>query len=105
VDPIRLLHSFMEDHKIKPKDLVPLLGVSKGYISEILHYKKGLSKEVIRKLASHFKVSQETFNRPYKLNSPINVHLKNASVMNTKKKMAIGAIRSSLPSIGSGAGF
>jgi HTH-type transcriptional regulator/antitoxin HigA len=86
VDPIRLLHSFMDDHKLKPKDLVTLLDVSKGYVSEILHYKKGLSKEVIRKLADRFKVSQEAFNRPYKLVSPINSHLKNASVMNTKKE-------------------
>jgi HTH-type transcriptional regulator/antitoxin HigA len=36
-----LLHSFMEDHQLKSKDLVEILGVSKGYISEILHYKKG----------------------------------------------------------------
>jgi len=64
VDPIRLLHSLMEDHKMKSKDLVILLGVSKGYVSDILHYKKGLSKQVIRKLAEHFKVSQEAFNRP-----------------------------------------
>jgi HTH-type transcriptional regulator/antitoxin HigA len=71
VDPIRLLHSFMEDHKLKPKDLVTILGVSKGYVSEILHYKKGLSKDVIRRLAEHFKVTQEAFNRPYKLVSPI----------------------------------
>ena len=89
VDPIRLLHSFMEDHKLKPKDLVEILNVSKGYISEILHYKKGLSKDVIRRLAEYFKVSQEAFNRPYKLVSPINAHLKNASVMNTKKKIAV----------------
>lgn len=86
VDPIRLLHSLMDDHKLKPKDLVDILEVSKGYISEILHYKKGLSKDVIRKLADHFKVTQEAFNRPYKLASPINAHLKNAGVMNTKKK-------------------
>ncbi len=71
VDPIRLLHSLMEDHQMKPKDLVSLLQVSKGYVSEILHYKKGLSKEVIRKLAAHFKVSQEAFNRVYQLNSPM----------------------------------
>jgi HTH-type transcriptional regulator / antitoxin HigA len=32
-----------------------------------LNYKKGLSKEVIRKLAVYFKVRQEAFNRPYKL--------------------------------------
>lgn len=67
VDPIQLLHSLMQDDGMKPKDLVELLGVQKGYVSEILHYKKGLSKEVIRKLAAHFKVSHEAFNRPYVL--------------------------------------
>ena len=78
----------MMDHKLKPKDLVAVLGVSKGYVSEILHYKKGLSKDVIRRMAEYFKVTQEAFNRPYKLVSPVNVRLKNASVMNTKKKIA-----------------
>jgi HTH-type transcriptional regulator/antitoxin HigA len=86
-DPIRLLHSLMEERNIKSKDLVHLLGVSKGYVSEILHYKKGLSKEVIRKLADYFKVSQEAFNRPYKLNVAENSRFKNASVMNTRKKL------------------
>ncbi len=67
IDPIRLLHSLMTDHNMKAKDLTDLLGMSKGYISDILHYKKGLSKDVIRKLAERFKVSQAAFNRPYKL--------------------------------------
>lgn len=66
-DPIRLLHSLMADHNMKSKDLVILLNMSKGYVSDILSYKKGLSKEVIRKLALHFKLSQEAFNRPYSL--------------------------------------
>jgi len=66
-DPVSLLQSLMADRQMKAKDLVDLLEVSKGYVSDILHYKKGLSKEVIRKLAMHFKVSQESFNRPYAL--------------------------------------
>jgi HTH-type transcriptional regulator / antitoxin HigA len=89
IDPIQLLHSLMDDHNLKAKDMVDLLEVSKGYISDILNYKKGLSKEVIRKLALHFKVSQEAFNRPYKLKVPINSHFRNASVMNTPKELAI----------------
>jgi HTH-type transcriptional regulator/antitoxin HigA len=88
VDPVNLLHSLMDDHNMKAKDLVELLEVSKGYVSDILNYKKGLSKDVIRKLAAHFKLSQETFNRPYKLVVPGNSRLRNASVMNTKKKLA-----------------
>jgi HTH-type transcriptional regulator / antitoxin HigA len=87
LDPIQLLHSLMKEHHLKGKDLVELLAVSKGYISDILNYKKGLSKEVIRKLAGHFKVSQEAFNRPYKLTVPENSHLRNASVMNTTKEL------------------
>lgn len=67
VDPIRLLHSLMEEHDIKARDLVKILGVSKGLVSDILNYKKGLSKEIIRSLSSYFKVSQEAFNRPYKI--------------------------------------
>src|SRR5690606_9218077 len=82
MDPIELLKSFMRDHGLKPKDLVDYLGISKGYVSDILNYKKGLSKEVIRKLAGRFNVSQEAFNRPYKLRVPENRHFKNASMMN-----------------------
>ena len=87
IDPIRLLASLMLGHNMKPKDLVDLLEISKGNVSEILHYKKGLSKEVIRKLSDYFKVSQEAFNRPYKLRVAENSRFKNASVMNTKKKL------------------
>ena len=55
----------MDERNLKTKDLVEILGVSKGLVSDILHYKKGLSKEIIRSLADYFKVSQEAFNRPY----------------------------------------
>ncbi len=85
MDPIELLKSFMKDHGLKSKDLVGYLGISKGYVSDMLNYKKGLSKEVIRKLASRFHVSQEAFNRPYKLHVPENKHFKNANVMNVPR--------------------
>ena len=87
LNPIELLKGLMGNHGMKSKDLVEVLGISKGVISDILHYKKGLSKEVIRKLADYFKVSQEAFNRPYKLISPLNAHLKNESVMNSHKEL------------------
>jgi len=89
LDPVQLLHSLMDDHNMKAKDLVDILDISKGYVSDILNYKKGLSKDVIRKLADYFKISQEAFNRPYKLVVPENSYLRNSSVMNTKKKMAV----------------
>ena len=89
LDPIAILKSLMADHNMKAIDLSKLLSVSKGYISDILNYKKGLSKDVIRTLSSHFKVSQEVFNKEYKLKVPENSHLQNASVMNTRKDLKV----------------
>jgi HTH-type transcriptional regulator/antitoxin HigA len=79
VDPVQLLKALMTEHQLQAKDLTEILGVSKGLISDILNYKKGFSKEVIRKLAERFKLSQEAFNQPYKL--------KPASVAKPKRKI------------------
>src|SRR5688572_9581628 len=67
VDPITLLHSLMEERNLKAKDMGEILCVSKCFVSDILNYKKGLSKEIIRSLSDYFKTSQEAFNRPYEL--------------------------------------
>lgn len=87
VDPIELLKSLMESNNLKAKDLVEILDLSKGTISKILNYQKGLSKETIRKLSNYFNISQEAFNRPYKLVNEVNKRFRNASLMNTRKKL------------------
>ena len=66
-DPIQLLKSFMNEHKLRAADLTEILALSKGTVSKILNYQKGLSKQTIRKLSDYFKVRQEAFNRPYEL--------------------------------------
>lgn len=86
-DPIELLKYLMNEHKMKAVDLAKLLRVSEGLVSDMLHYKKGLSKETIRILSERFKLAQDAFNRPYKLKVAENSHFKNASVMNTRKKL------------------
>jgi HTH-type transcriptional regulator/antitoxin HigA len=86
-DPITLLKALMENHNLQAKDLVTIMELSKGTISKILNYHKGLSKETIRKLSDYFKVSQEAFNRPYKLINEVNRHFRNAGLMNTRKNM------------------
>jgi HTH-type transcriptional regulator/antitoxin HigA len=70
VGPVSLLRSFLDDHGMKAADLARRLEVSKGYVSDVLNYKRGMSKDFIRKLAYLFKVAQEAFNRPYKLKAP-----------------------------------
>ena len=71
-DPVELLSYLMKENKVKATDLAAELDVSKSLVSDILHYRRGLSREVIRKLASRFKVSQELFNKPYKLVPAVN---------------------------------
>ena len=86
-DPIEILKAIMDEHDLKAKDLVTILGLTKGTISKILNYQKGLSKDTIRKLSDHFKISQEAFNRPYRLKNEINRRYRNASLMNTRKNI------------------
>lgn len=71
-DPIELLKCLMKAHQLKSVDLVKILGIQRSAISQILFYKKGLSKDVIRKLSEHFKLSQEAFNRSYELIPSLN---------------------------------
>jgi len=79
LDPVELLKVLMEENRLRSKDLVEILDLSKGTISKILNYHKGLSKETIRKLAEYFKVSQEAFNRPYQLTGRVSGTYRNAS--------------------------
>jgi HTH-type transcriptional regulator/antitoxin HigA len=90
-DAVDFLKSFMKDHKMKAKDIAELLDVNKSYISEILNYKKGFSKNVIRKLAQRFKVREEAFSRPYKLKGLAKAKRRSAKTgrsVKTKKKAA-----------------
>lgn len=87
LNPVEIIKALLEANNLKPKDLVEILNLSKGTISKILNYHKGISKDTIRKLSIYFKVSQEAFNRPYKLINPVNKHFRNASLMNTKKDL------------------
>lgn len=79
IDPIMLILSLMEDHNLRAKDLADILGLSKGTVSKILNYQKGLSKASIRKLSIHFRLFQEAFNRPYPLVGQVSKDLRSAS--------------------------
>lgn len=67
MDPVELIKSLMEDHNLSQNDLAEIAGVGKSYISEILNYKKRMSKKVIRNISEHFKIQQEALNKHYRL--------------------------------------
>jgi HTH-type transcriptional regulator/antitoxin HigA len=66
-DPVEFLQSLMKRNNINASELAAGLGVSKSLFSDIFHYRKRFSREVIRKLASRFNVSQDLLNKPYNL--------------------------------------
>ena len=87
LSPVELIKALMESNNLKSKDLVEILGLSKGTVSKILNYQKGLSKETIRKLSDYFKISQEAFNRPYKLVNKTNRHFKTIQTQRKKSHL------------------
>lgn len=66
-DPVQLIRFLMESHNLDRSHMMEIMDINKATLSKVLNYKKGLSKNVIRRLSGHFKISQEAFNRPYDL--------------------------------------
>ncbi len=65
-NPIDIIKLKMGYLGLKQKDLSPNIA-SKGVISEIMNKKRGMSKDVIRKLSELLKIDQEVLNIDYKL--------------------------------------
>lgn len=85
-EPIQLLKLLMQENNLNQKELAETLEISKGHLSDILNYKKGLSKNMIRSLSERFKMQQSAFNRPYELKSVSNNQLKSAGLRNSQKE-------------------
>jgi HTH-type transcriptional regulator/antitoxin HigA len=86
LNPIELLKSFMIDFNMKPVDLAKILNLSRGNISDILNYRKELSKKSIQILSEKFSVDQEAFNRPYELHNKENIS--NTSIADNKNEFS-----------------
>jgi HTH-type transcriptional regulator / antitoxin HigA len=86
-DPVELLKYLMKEHNLKAVDLAKLLQVSEGLVSDMLHYKKGLSKETIRILSERFKLNQDAFNQPYNLKPGANTP--RSKIRGKKKKLTM----------------
>ena len=65
-NPIDIIKLKMEYLGLKQKDLSPNIA-SKGVISEMMNKKRGISKDVIRKLSELLKIDQEVLNIDYEL--------------------------------------
>jgi HTH-type transcriptional regulator/antitoxin HigA len=67
LDPIQLLRFIMNEQDLKSAKLASILNISRGAMSNILHYRRRLTAEQIRILANYFCIRQEALNQPYSL--------------------------------------
>lgn len=67
IEPVDLLKALMEEYRYSGYKLSKELKVPQSIISDILNYKRGFSKDLIRKFAEKFKLSPESFLKEYEL--------------------------------------
>jgi HTH-type transcriptional regulator/antitoxin HigA len=89
LNPIELLKALMKENNMKAVELSTLLNVSEGLVSDMLNFKKGLSKETIRILSERFKMNQAAFNRPYELSLSSTIISKGSKRVSKRKNFAI----------------
>ncbi|HNS41153.1 MAG TPA: helix-turn-helix transcriptional regulator [Taishania sp.] len=65
--PVDLLKALMKEHGYTAYKLSKELEIPQSILSDILNYKRGFSKELIRKFATKFKMSPASFFKEYTL--------------------------------------
>jgi HTH-type transcriptional regulator/antitoxin HigA len=66
-NPVEYLKYILDNKHMKQQDLVNLLGISKGTLSNILNYRKKLSIDMIRALHSRLKIPYDILMEDYEL--------------------------------------
>ena len=67
LNPVELLKTLIHNASISQNELAQDLGISRQLLSDILNYRRNISKNLVIKLADHFAMSQEAFSRTYDL--------------------------------------
>ncbi len=66
-DPVEMLDYLLTENEISKAQIARELDVSKQLISDILNYKRNISKTMVMKFADRFKMMPSAFSRTYKL--------------------------------------
>jgi len=69
LNPVELLRALLGDANMTQSELSKAINVSKQLISDVLAYRRNISKDMVYKLAAFFSMSPEAFSRPYELST------------------------------------
>lgn len=67
MDPVELLVNLLEEHNLSKSVLAKQLNVSRQLITEIVNYKRNISKRMVLKLSERFNIRPAAFSRAYEL--------------------------------------
>ena len=67
MNPVEVLQYLIDENNISKAELARQLNVSRQLITEIINYKRNISKKMIMKLSERFKMRPIAFSREYEL--------------------------------------
>lgn len=70
MNPVELISYLIEENNLTKSKLANELEVSRQLVTDILNYRRNISKQMIHKLSNRFKIYPSAFSKPYKLTNP-----------------------------------
>lgn len=67
MDPVELLVYLLAENDLTKSELARQLDVSRQLITEIINYKRNISKRMVMKLSNRFKIKPAGFSQEYEL--------------------------------------
>lgn len=76
INPVQTLTYLLEVNNLSKSQLAKNLGVSRQLVTDILNYRRNISKTMANKLSEYFKMQLSAFIRPYTLSKTKTQRLK-----------------------------
>jgi len=67
MNPVELLKYLLNEHELTKSELARKLNVSRQLITEIVNYKRNISKKMVMKLSKYFNMMPRAFSYEYEL--------------------------------------
>jgi len=71
LNPVELLRTLLVNANLSQVKFAKKIKVSPQLVSDILNYRRNISKELVTKISAFFSMAQEAFSRSYELNQNI----------------------------------
>lgn len=86
LNPVELLRFMLDNKGISQNQFSEEINISKQLLSDILNYRRNISKKLVLKLSTYFKLPQEAFSKKYNLQKN-NTQMKEAKLLHKKGKL------------------